>query len=50
MLLLGWLKSAVLMRIDGDEKKKEYRANAATFLVAYLLGSPIQNFDLDGAR
>lgn len=47
---IGWLKSAILQKFNPSEKKREYRSNAATFLVAYMLGTPIQEFDLDSGR
>ena len=50
ILSLGWFKSTMGQKLSQDVKRREYRSNAATFLVAYLLGSPIQEFDLDPSR
>ena len=48
--IAGWFKSTVTQVLSAEEKNKEYRYNAATFLVSYLLGSPIQEFDLEPNR
>jgi hypothetical protein len=50
MKIAGWFKSTVTQVLSAEEKNKEYRYNAATFLVSYLLGSPIQEFDLEPNR
>lgn len=47
---IGWLRSSIYENTDEQEIKRIYRSNAATFLVSYLLGSPIQEFDLDGSK
>ena len=47
---LGWVKSSIAQMLSADEKKTQYRSNAATFLVSYLLGCPIQDIDLNPNR
>jgi hypothetical protein len=47
---LGWAKSSIAQMLSAEEKKTQYRANAATFVVSYLLGCPIQDIDLNPNR
>jgi len=42
---LGWMSFRVSTLLNPDERKKDTRRNAATFLVAYLVGTPIKRFE-----
>jgi hypothetical protein len=42
---LAWCLFRVSTLLNADERKKDTRRNAATFLVAYLVGTPIKRFE-----
>lgn len=42
---LAWSSFRVSTLLNADERKKDTRRNAATFLVAYLVGTPIKRFE-----
>lgn len=42
---IKWMSFRINTLLNPDEKKKDTRRNAATFIVAYLVGTPIKRFE-----
>jgi hypothetical protein len=42
---MSWMLFRISTLLNANERKKEIRRNAGTFLVAYLVGSPIKRFE-----